>query len=389
MANGTGYDDPNRDDSRRDHSEDNDPAGDRRTPDERRRRVGRTTFIVILLLAFGLFALVAGRFVLPAFLAALTVGLFRPMHRFFLKVRATPRWLAAGVATLAVILVFLIPAAGVVYLAVDAVAEVAPDIAEQAAVLEERVGTAGDFLRGIPVIGEGIELLIGGDGLAGSLRVFSRSVASEAGDLITATPELALMIFIYVYCLFFFFRDGESMSQSIIAIFPLRRDLKERLRAKTIAVTRAILKGTLLVGAVQGAMVGVTMSLAGLSGGILWGSLIVFFAIIPGLGPVLVWLPGVVVLFSSGRIVGGIILAAVGAGPVAVVDNILRPKLIGDDIKIHQLLILVGVIGGIAVFGVFGFIIGPIVMAVFVQLLEVYRDEFSDEIAEAGGSERR
>lgn len=127
---------------------------------------------------------------------------------------------------------------------------------------------------------------------------------------------------------------------------------------------------------------GITMSLVGLTGGILWGSLIVVLAVIPG-GPLLVWLPGAIVLVTTERVVGGIILAAVGAGPLAVIDNVLRPKLIGDDIKIHQLLILVGVIGGIAVFGVFGFIIGPIVMAVFVQLVEVYRDEFRDELEEA------
>lgn len=348
--------------------------------DERKRRAGRTTFIIILLIALGLFALVAGRFLLPAFLAALTVGLFRPMHRFFARLLPKPGWAAAGISTLVVILLFLIPLAGIVYLAIDAVVEVAPSIAEQAAALEDRVGSAGDWLRGIPVIGEGIELLVGGDGLAGSFRALSRTVASQAGNIVTATPELALMLFIYLYCLFFFFRDGEGMSTSIIEIFPLRAELKERLRSKIIAVTRAILKGTLLVGAIQGAMVGITMSLVGLTGGILWASLIVIFAVIPGLGPLLVWLPGAIVLVTTERIVGGIILAVVGAGPVAVIDNILRPKLIGDDIKIHQLLILVGVIGGIAVFGVFGFIIGPIVMAVFVQLVEVYRDEFRDEL---------
>jgi predicted PurR-regulated permease PerM len=94
----------------------------------------------------------------------------------------------------------------------------------------------------------------------------------------------------------------------------------------------------------------------------------------------LVWLPGAVALLSSGRALAAVVLVAVGVGPTAVVDNILRPKLIGDDARIHQILILFGVIGGITVFGLFGFLIGPIVMAIFVQLLSVYREEFQPDV---------
>lgn len=352
-------------------------------------RRGRTGFVLVLLAVAALFLLIVRRFLLPAFLAALTVGLVRPAHQFLAHRIRKPRWLAAGLSTLAVVLLFLIPLFGLAYLAFDSLVEIAPTIADRLDVVGERLSSFSERLRGVPLLGEGIEFLLGRGGLTRSLEALASAAAEGATAALGETPQLALLVFIYGYCLFFFFRDGDDIIAAVVGVFPLRGDLKGRVVERIGSVTRAILKGTVLVGAIQGAILGVTMYILGLEGAVLWGALVVLFAVIPGLGPLLVWLPGAVVLFSRGSVLGAIVLVVVGAGPVAVIDNILRPKFIGKDVSIHQLLVLLGVIGGIAAFGLFGFLIGPIVMAVFVQLLQIYRHDLQPDLegASEGASE--
>jgi predicted PurR-regulated permease PerM len=344
------------------------------------RRLSRGGFLLVLLAVFGLFLLIVRRFLLPAFLAALTVGLFRPMHRFLADHIPKPKWAAAGISTLAIVLVFLIPLSGLVYLAFDSLVEIAPAAADSLRSLQGGFSAISERLRGIPLIGQGVELILGGEGLTRSLETLVTTAAEQATDALGETPELVLLVFIYVYSLYFFFRDDERIAQAVVGVFPLRAPLKKRLVEQIGSVTRAILRGTIIVGAIQGTIIGLTMYVLGLPGAVLWGGLVMVLAVIPGFGPLLVWLPGAVALLSSGRALAAVVLVAVGVGPTAVVDNILRPKLIGDDARIHQILILFGVIGGITVFGLFGFLIGPIVMAIFVQLLSVYREEFQPDV---------
>jgi predicted PurR-regulated permease PerM len=115
-------------------------------------------------------------------------------------------------------------------------------------------------------------------------------------------------------------------------------------------------------------------------GALIWGVLLVFLAAIPNFGAVLVWLPVSVGLFLQGDIVRGAVMVLLGGILVGLVDYLLRPRLIGDDIRIHEILVLFGVLGGLVVFGVFGLIIGPIVMAVFVQVWHIYAEIFRSEL---------
>jgi predicted PurR-regulated permease PerM len=153
------------------------------------------------------------------------------------------------------------------------------------------------------------------------------------------------------------------------------------LADRFISVTRAILKSTFVIGVIQGTIGGVAVFLLGLPAAILAGVLLLFLAIIPDIGAVFVWLPASVVLFVRGEYIGGVIMILVGLG-IAVVGYILRPRLIGDDIQIHQILVLIGVLGGIAVFGIFGFILGPILISLFVILWQMFREAMFEQHTE-------
>lgn len=346
------------------------------------RKLSRRGFIFVLLAVAAVFLLVIRRFILPAFLAALTVGLLRPLEERIGSALRTPRWLTAGISTLVVVLLLLIPLSGVAYLAVDALVDLAPRFTASLDQVQGIFDNLGDRLARIPLVGQGVRFLLGEDGLAGSLETVMSRAAGEATAFARETPQTLFLVFVYLYCLYYFFKDGRRILSSLISLIPLERRIREEVIEKLTSVTRGVLKGSLLVGIIEGLLIGVTMSLLGIPGAVLWGVLLVFLALIPGIGPVLVYLPASIALFISDRILGGIVLLLVGIGPVGIVDTFLRPYLIGEDLQIHKVLILFGVIGGILVFGIFGFIIGPIVMAVFVQLVALYRETFRQELDE-------
>ncbi len=350
--------------------------------DSRGRRLSRLGFILVLLGVAAVFVLVVRRFILPAFLAAITVGLLRPLEEKIGAGLKAPPWLTASVATVVVVLLLLIPLAGVAYLAVDALVDLAPRFGESLNQVQEIFDDLGARLARIPLVGEGVRFLLGEDGLAGSLEVVMSRAAEEATAFARETPQTVLLVFVYLYCLYYFFKDGKRILASLVSLVPVERRVRQEIIEKLTSVTRGVLKGSLLVGVIEGLLIGVTMSFLGVPGAVLWGVLIVFLALIPGIGPVLVYLPASIALFVSDRIVGGVILLLVGMGPVGIVDTFLRPYLIGEDLRIHKVLILFGVIGGILLFGIFGFIIGPMVMAVFVQLIALYRETFREELEE-------
>lgn len=350
----------------------------------RGRKLSRLSFILVLLGVAAVFVLVIRRFILPAFLAAITVGLLRPLEEKIGAGLKTPRWLTAGVATLVVVLLILIPLSGIAYLAVDALVDLAPRFAQGLDQVQRIFDNVGERLARIPLVGQGVRFLLGEEGVAGSLETVMSRAATEATAFARETPQTMLLIFVYLYCLYYFFKDGKRILSSLVSLIPVEKRIRDEVIEKFTSVTRGVLKGSLLVGIIEGVLIGVTMSLLGIPGAILWGVLLVFLALIPGLGPVLVYLPASIALFVSGRILGGIVLLLVGIGPVGIVDTFLRPYLIGEDIQIHKVLILFGVIGGILVFGLFGFIIGPMVMAIFVQLVELYRETFQEELKEIG-----
>jgi predicted PurR-regulated permease PerM len=148
------------------------------------------------------------------------------------------------------------------------------------------------------------------------------------------------------------------------------------------AVSLAALKGTLVIGAIQGALGGVAFAVAGIDGSALWGTLMAVVSALPGIGAPLVWIPVVAYLGITGRVLAAVLLTLWCAIVVGLVDNFLRPSLVGKDAQMSDLLILISTLGGIALFGAIGFLVGPIVAALFVTLWELYGKAFEDVLPE-------
>jgi predicted PurR-regulated permease PerM len=221
-------------------------------------------------------------------------------------------------------------------------------------------------------------------------RLISTLLIKAIAKTSQSTFQTVAMSFIMLYTLFYFLIDGPALLKRIKYLSPLKDEYEDRIIEKFTSITRATIKGTLIIGVIQGTMGGITFAIFGVGSSVFWGTMMVILSIIPGIGAALVWAPAVAIKMLTGHLGPGIGILA-GGIVISVSDNFLRPLLIGKDTKMHQLLILFSTLGGIALFGLVGFVLGPILAAVFLAVTDIYAIEYREDldILTYGGSTRR
>jgi predicted PurR-regulated permease PerM len=200
----------------------------------------------------------------------------------------------------------------------------------------------------------------------------------SATELTAGTASLLLDLLVMLYAMFFFFRDGPKIIEKIFYYTPLTHEDEALLLERFTSVTRATIKGTVVIGVIQGALAGLGFWVAGIGGAAFWGTLMAVLSVVPGIGAALIWVPAVIYLFITGQSVPGVLLLIWCAAVVGTIDNILRPILVGKDAKMPDLLILIGTLGGLFLFGAIGFIVGPIVCGLFLSVWEIYGTTFKE-----------
>ncbi len=211
--------------------------------------------------------------------------------------------------------------------------------------------------------------------LTTALKEASQFLAASAFSVGQGTLSFFVSAGIMLYVLYFFFRDGRQIGRNIIASMPMADRYNRALIERFTAVVRATVKGNIVIAVVQGTIGGVTFYFLGISGALLWGTLMIFLSLLPAIGSALVWAPVAGYLFLTGATAKGIILVVVGAGVIGLVDNFLRPRLVGADTRMPDWVILVSTLGGISIFGINGFVIGPLIAALFLAAWTLFRDE--------------
>ena len=189
------------------------------------------------------------------------------------------------------------------------------------------------------------------------------------------TLMLLVNLGIMLYLLFFFLRDGRDLAQTIRRAVPMQRQHTDFLLSKFATVVRATVKGTVVVAVVQGMLGGVAFAFLGIHGAVLWGVVMSVLSLLPAIGAALVWAPVAIYLIATGSMIEGLGLAAWGAGVMGMVDNLLRPILVGKETKLPDYLVLLSTIGGLSIFGVNGFLIGPAIAALFVATWALFSHE--------------
>lgn len=205
----------------------------------------------------------------------------------------------------------------------------------------------------------------------------SRMLAEQALSIGQNTFAFIMSVALMLYLTFFLLRDGKQLLYVLMKALPLGDERERQLFQKFAEVTRATVKGNIVVAMVQGALGGLIFWLLDIPGPILWGVVMAFLSLIPAVGASLVWLPVSIYLFATGSWVAGSILVAYGAVVIGLADNVLRPLLVGRDTKLPDYLVLFSTLGGIVLFGITGFVLGPLIAALFQVFWQLFMSEFN------------
>ena len=350
----------------------------------RRERFGA---FFVLLLAIGIsivfFAMIK-RMAVALLLAAIFAGMFHPMYRKFVGWLGGRRALAALVTVIVLILVVFIPLS--VFLGI--VAAQALEVTHSVGPWIERQIEQPDRLDQLlwsnprlewlqPYQHELMTKISELAGMVGSFLVNSVAAATRG------TASFLLSTFVMLYAFFYFLLSGRELLEKVLYYIPLETEDENLLVEKFLSVTRATLKGSLVIGIVQGLLAGAGFAVAGIEGAAFWGTVMAVLSIIPAVGTGLVWVPAVIYLFVVGKTGVAIALGVWCMVVVGTVDNFLRPALVGRDTKMPDLMVLISTLGGLFYFGAVGFIIGPVVAALFIAAWEIYGRAFAEYLPAA------
>lgn len=210
-----------------------------------------------------------------------------------------------------------------------------------------------------------------------ALKRGSQFIATQALSIGQGAADFILGLLVMLYLLFFLLRDGSALSNRIQDAMPLPPEQERALFSKFTTVIRATIKGTILVAALQGALGGLIFGLLGLHAPVLWGVVMGLLALLPAVGAALIWVPAAIYLLATGAVWQGVVLLVFGAFVIGLVDNILRPLLVGKDTKLPDYIVLISTLGGLATFGLNGFVLGPVIAAMFIAAWDIFSESTS------------
>jgi predicted PurR-regulated permease PerM len=340
------------------------------------------SLLVLVLAATLLFSLIIWPFFGAVCWAVFIAIVFWPLHQRFLQGSHGKHGIAALASLTLILLIVILP-----------MALIAASITQEASVLVEKM-RSGEIQIGVyfqkvfdalPGWARAVLDRLGVSDL-GLLQQKAMTFLGSSGQALTTrvvgigavTLDFVVAFFVMLYVLYFLFRDGEKLSAGIARKIPLRPEHTRRLLKQFATVVRATVKGNVLVALVQGALGGVAFFVLGVPGAVLWGAVMALMSLLPAVGAVIVWAPVAIYFFFSGDLVRAVGLTFWGAVVIGLVDNFLRPILVGKDTRMPDYLILVATLGGLVVFGLNGFVIGPVIAAVFLvswDMLAKVRDE--------------
>jgi predicted PurR-regulated permease PerM len=245
-------------------------------------------------------------------------------------------------------------------------------VTERVEEFSDREGEAWHLLEWVAGI-LGVEAQSLRDAIQSQASNFGGSVAGGTLGLLTGLGGVLAQCGIGLFALFYLLRDGPAFVQVGRWLIPLDEKLTDALVTKMHEVIVATVLGALLVAIVQGLLGGVWFWVLGLPGAALWGGVMAFAALLPAIGPPVVWMPAALILFARGAVTEAIVLVVVGALLIGTIDNVLRAVLVGGRARLHSLVVFFSVLGGLVVFGLSGFLLGPILVVISLAVLEIAR----------------
>ncbi|MEI9966704.1 MAG: AI-2E family transporter [Candidatus Moraniibacteriota bacterium] len=326
-------------------------------------------------------------FIFKPFLTAIIVAAIlatfmkRPYH-FFEKLFRGHRSVSALLTCLMAIVIVVTPVAVVATLVLGEVDNLYESIETQGSI-ENMLNKAYETVADKPLLKQIIRRdSFSEEKFLNDIQQLSSNALGIFQKLYQSISSFVLWVFILFFTLYYFLIDGKRILRSLMEISPLKNEHDRLLVEKFVSISRATLKGNLVVGVIQGFLGGLAFAIAGIPGAVIWGVIMAFFSLIPMVGTGIIWLPAAIILLLLGEAWQGIFMLVFGTFVISSIDNILRPKLVGRDSAMHPLMVFFATIGGIYLFGLPGFVMGPIVVSLFLALGQIYQIEFRSQLKE-------
>ena len=345
------------------------------------------TFLLLLIVVTLAFGWVLWPFSGAVFWGAILALLFAPLYRKLLRGLGYRRTIAALLTLLLCLVIVILP-----------LSVIAASLAREVAMVYQRIQSGqldfpAYFQQVMDALPPWISEVLDRFGLAVLGEAWS-TVSASAAKVSQVVAGQALLIGqntfgflidfgIMLYLLFFLLRDGPILTGRIREAIPLSPEHKRHLFSKFTAVIRATVKGSIVVAIVQGILGGLIFWLLGIQGALLWGVVMAFLSLLPAVGTALIWGPVAIYFLLTGSVMQGVILVAYGVLVIGLVDNVLRPILVGKDTQMPDYVVLISTLGGIALFGITGFVIGPVIAALFIASWDLFATAKAEESSQA------
>jgi predicted PurR-regulated permease PerM len=345
------------------------------SPDKLKTQLARWAALVVVTgLALYLCWLMLLPFIKVLLWAVVLVIVFYPIHKRIERRLGSPSW-AAVLSTLLVIVTILVPLTLLTLAVVRELAGFGQSLqANVQSLLDPNSPTTGRLLQWI---GQYVDIeqfrAQNQDFFIERLRAIGQTIASHTLGFVGGALGLVVEIFFVIFTMYYLFRDGERLRGAFRSAMPLNRTRSHEIFVRTNEVISASVYGVLVIAAIQGLLGGLAFWALGMPSPLLWGVVMTFLSMIPMAGAFVVWVPAALYLGLTGQVGKAIALSVWGALVIGSVDNFLRPKLVGERTRLHELLIFFSVLGGLQVFGVIGLVLGPVIVAITIALLEILR----------------
>ncbi len=351
-----------------------------------RDTVNKSVLLLLVIFISAIFLSMIRSFLMALLMAGIFSALTYPVYRRFERWYGGRRALASLTTLILVVIVVILPLGALIGIVTAQAIKIGQTVTPW---VEAQIAQPGEFHK-----------LLSSLPFYDKLAPYSDIIWSKAGEFIGSISKFLIsslssatmgavnmlfMAFVMLYTMFFFFLDGDKLLQKILYYLPLQDEDEQRMLDKFTSVTRATLKGTAIIGILQGSLAGFAFWVVGIPSAVFWGTIMAVLSIIPGVGTALIWGPEAIILAAGGSFLKAGGLAVFCAIVVGSIDNLVRPILVGKDTQMHELMIFFGTLGGIVMFGVMGIIIGPIVAALFVTVWEIYGVAFKDILPQVGG----
>lgn len=318
-------------------------------------------------------------FLMPIFWAVVFGIIFHPVQAWYLKKTGDKKNIATALSLITILIVVVVPLYVVGDMLVDESIELYGLATQTELNLIERAQKPLAYFERF-----GIDQADLQERLRTWIQGAGAWITDQAITFGQSTFGLVLDFFVMVYLLFFVLRDGETIRTKVIHMLPLGDKRESLLFERFTSTTRAIIKGTVVIAIIQGVLGGVLFAIAGVSGVVLWAVIMTILSIIPAIGPAVVWLPAGLILLFTGAVWQGVLVLIGGGVVISLIDNILRPILVGKDTEMPDFLVLLSIVGGLSVMGMEGFIVGPIIMAFFLAIWHLFEEEYREDLVTRG-----